>query len=599
MLTRYYWLIGFAAVFGFAHPVDTNQVRAAANDQRPGKTIADFTLVEPATGKSYSLSKLAANHQTIVFVFMGTVCPVNNQYMPRLNQITETYKSKGVIVLGINSNYADSAEAIAQHAKEWKLTFPVLRDENNRVSDQFGARLTPEAFVLDAKRQVRYHGRIDNQYARLYKKLEPTTHELTDALDALLADKTIAKTSTLVEGCYISRAPKPTSREVTFTKHIAPILQQHCQECHRSGQIAPMALVSYADAAAWAETIREVVETRVMPPWYASPKYGHFANERRVPEEAIKTLAAWVEAGCPEGNPKDLPPAKKYDSLTWQIGNPDLILPMDRPYNVPADTPKGGIPYQYFVLDPGFTEDMWVEKAEARAGEPSVVHHILAFIVPPRDRIDPDLPTFPLLPGVKQAQVLCGTAPGDMPTILPEGTARHIPAGSKIVLQMHYTPNGKAVQDRSSIGLVFAKTKPKHKVQAVPVFNERIRIPPHAAHHREESRYTFKQPGRIISLMPHMHLRGAEFRVNIVHATGKERTALWVPEYNFNWQLVYRLKEPIVMPKGSTMHCIAHYDNSENNPFNPDPARKVYWGDQTWQEMLIGWADVVWDKEIE
>ncbi|HEY8506527.1 MAG TPA: thioredoxin family protein [Gemmataceae bacterium] len=562
-----------------------------------GRTIDNFRLTDPRTGKPVALADFK-DRKAVAVVFLGTRCPVNNQYLPRLNQLQKEYAGKGVQILGINSNHIDSLEDVAAHAREHGIAFPVLKDLDGRAADRFGATMTPEAFVLDADRVVRYRGRIDDQYGRALKKLNPTTRELADALDAVLAGKPVAVAETEVAGCWIARRPIPNpNAKVSFTRDIAPLLQKHCQECHRPGQIGPMPLLTYADAAGWSETIRYVVEERFMPPWYADPKFGRFANDRRLPDADRELLLRWIDQGCPEGDPKDMPPPREFSS-EWRIGKPDLVLTMSEEFEVPAEMPEGGIPYKYFIVDPGFKEDVWVRRAEARAGAPDVVHHIVAFIVPPPDNIDPDYPNFPFLPGVKNARVLCGTAPGDMPTVLPEGTAIRIPAGSKIVFQMHYTPSGRAAKDRSRVGIVFAPGKPKREVITVPVFNHRIKIPPGEADYEVHSWFTFKHDGHIIALMPHMHLRGKDFKMSVVSPDGKEeRTILSVPNYNFNWQNAYRLAEPLPVPRGGKVHCVAHYDNSAANPHNPDPQAWVYWGDQTWQEMMIGWMDMVYDRE--
>jgi hypothetical protein len=254
---------------------------------------------------------------------------------------------------------------------------------------------------------------------------------------------------------------------------------------------------------------------------------------------------------------------------------------------VPAEAPRGGVPYKNFLIDTGFTEDRWIFRAEAKAGAPEVVHHIVAFILPPGKRFNQNDPS---------NQVLCGTAPGDMPLALRKDMAKRVPAGSKIVIQMHYTPNGRAQKDRSQIGIIFAPEPPRYEVRAIPIFNALFRIPPGADNHPVESSYTVRQDALLINLMPHMHLRGKDFRYEAVYPDGKKETLLSVPRYNFNWQSVYRLAEPKLLPQGTRIHCYAHFDNSANNPNNPDPKAAVWWGDQTWEEMMIGWIDLAWER---
>jgi hypothetical protein len=366
---------------------------------------------------------------------------------------------------------------------------------------------------------------------------------------------------------------------------VAAILQKNCQECHRPGQIGPFSLLTYDDAVAWADTIREVIEDQRMPPWYADPRYGHFANDRRLGPEDRKTLLGWLHNGTPKGNDKDLPPPRKFES-DWTIGKPDLILSMPEEFAVPATAPKNGIEYQFINIKTNFKEDRWVVRAEAKAGAPEVVHHIVMFIVEPGRKF---------VPKAGNAPVLCGTAPGDMPLILPPGTAKKIPTGSDLIFQMHYTPNGKAQKDRSSVGIIFAKEPPRRRVQTWPIHNPGLWIPAGADNYEMEASFKFKEDGYILNFMPHMHLRGKDFLYEAIYPDGKKEILLSVPRFNFGWQSVYRLAKPLPMPKGTTIHCVAHYDNSAKNPNNPDPTQAVFWGDQTWEEMMIGWMDFYYD----
>ena len=572
------------------------------------KTIDSFSLPDVRTGRPVALGDFNES-KAIVVVFLGTECPVNNAYLPRLAKLHQMYSGKGVQFLAVNSLKIDKPEQVAEHAKKNAIPFPVLTDGNQHVADLFDARRTPEAFVLDAKRAVRYRGRIDDQFGIDIFRAQPTKTELRDAIEAVLADKPAPVAETEVAGCLITRSQKATAdAKVTFTKDVAKILQKNCQECHRPGQIGPMPLLSFDDAEGWSAMIREVVADRRMPPWYADPKIGHFSNDRSLSAQDRETLLAWIDQGCAKGDEKDLPAPVSFPS-DWRIGKPDAIFTMTKPYEVPAEMPRLGIAYQYFVIETNFKEDMWVERAEARAGAPEVVHHIIAFVVPPRKSDEPVPPGPPVLPPLvpefKRATVLCGTAPGDMPLILRPGYARKIPAGAKIVLQMHYTPNGKAASDSSSIGLVFAKKPPERRVISIPVLQHRLSIPAGEANYLVESwgpfdmetRQTgFLEDAEVLGFMPHMHLRGKDFFIEAIHPDGRKEPLLSVPRFNFNWQNVYRFEKPLPAPKGTRIHCIAHFDNSDKNPNNPDPTQIVRWGDQTWQEMMIGWTDVAYRR---
>jgi peroxiredoxin len=549
------------------------------------KKIGNFTLVDPRDQTRVSLDGLKVK-KLVVVVFLGTECPINNAYLPTLADLHKQYATKGVQFLAVNSNHQDTAKRVAKHAKEHDVPFPVLKDKGSTVADLFDAKRTPEAILLDKDRVIRYRGRIDDQFGIDYRKPKPTRRDLAEAIDEVLAGKMVSQPSTAVAGCRIARGVKPSAQgTITYAKHVARILQKNCQECHRPGQVAPMPLLSYDDAAAWSATIREVVEEGRMPPWLADPRYGHFDNDRRLPKEDKETLLQWIESGCPKGDDKDLPPPREF-AKGWLIGKPDLVLSMEESHDVPATAPKDGVPYQYFTVPTNFKEDKWVVMAEARAGAPSVVHHVLVFILPPGKKFNPDSP---------ENRVLCGMAPGDTALRLPSGVAKKVPAGSKLVFQMHYTPDGTARKDRSSVGLIFAKKPPERSAETVAVVNPFFKIPPGDANFKVEATFQLPIDYQLMGFMPHMHLRGKDFLYEAIDPDGKKEILLSVPRYSFNWQLSYRLAKARPMPKGSKLHCVAHFDNSAGNPNNPDPKQEVTWGDQTWEEMMIGWMEIAVD----
>ncbi len=577
-------LLGMAAALSFVYAGDKE-----AGDKAPavlGRKIADFKLPD-AAGSPVDSAKFK-EAKALVVVFMGTECPISNAFMPRLADLSKQYARRGVQFLAINANRQDTPARVAAHAKENKLPFPILKDAGNRIADQFGAQRTPEAFLLDSDRIIRYHGRIDDQFGIGFKRSTPTRRDLAIAIDELLAGKEVVQAETQVMGCFIGRIAKTKEGgAITYSHQVSRILQQNCQECHRPGQIGPMSLSTYDDAVAWSDTIREVLQDGRMPPWFADPHFGHFANDRSLSAADKATLLAWISAGLPRGNDKDLPLARVFES-TWSIGKPDVIFSMPEEYAVPADMPKRGIPYQHFRVSTGFKEDRWVESAECRPGSNQVVHHIIVFVVPPGEDFFPGNPKTP---------VLTGTAPGDMPLILPAGMAKKIPAGSDLIFEMHYTPNGIAQKDRSSVGLTFSKEEPKYEVFTIPVSNPAFKIPPGADNYKVEQTYKFRRPALLLGFMPHMHLRGKDFLYEALYIDGKKETLLSIPHYNFNWQAGYRLAEPLSMTEGTKIHMVAHFDNSSKNPNNPDPAKTVTWGDQTWEEMMIGWMDLAYERK--
>jgi len=555
-------------------------LRADARPSAIGASAPAFSLPD-TTGQTVSLASLKSK-KAVVVIFMGTECVINNAYLPRLVEMQMEYGPRGVQILGINSNLQDSAEQVAEHARRNGLCFPVLKDEENAVADGFGAQRTPEVFLLDTDRKIRYHGRIDDQFGIGYKRAKPTTRELLTALDELLAGKPIAKPTSQLAGCIIARASKPRAEgSVTYTKHVARIMQQKCQECHRPGEAAPMSFLSYRDTMAWADTIREVLNERRMPPWHADPQYGHFANDRSLSNQDRATLLAWLDQGTPKGDNKDMPPPRAF-VRGWQIGKPDVVFEMPSAYNVPADMPRGGLPYQRFRVHTNFKQDRWVERAETRAGVPSVVHHIIIWVVAAGEDYQPGNP---------DTQLLCGTAPGDMPQILPPGTAKKIPAGADLIFELHYTPNGTAQKDRSRVGIIFARQEPKYEARTIGIANNEFQIPAGADNQPVEQWFQFPEDSQLLGFMPHLHLRGKDFKYSVIYPDGKQDILLSIPRYDFNWQSAYREAKPLLMPKGTKIHCEAHFDNSAKNLSNPDSTIPVRWGDQTWEEMMIGWID--------
>jgi peroxiredoxin len=558
----------------------------AADTERSGYRVDDFTLADTA-GKTHAL-KDYRDRKAVVVVFLGTQCPINNAFLPRLAELHKTYSGKGVAFLAVNANHQDTPQRIAEHAREHKLSFPVLRDQDNRVADIFRAERTPEAFVV-AGGKVVYRGRIDDQFGYRHRRDEPTTHELADALDDVLAGRPVRVAVTEVEGCVIARAVKTkTDGAVTFTKHVAAILQKNCQECHRPGQIGPMPLITYADAVDWSATMREVVDQGRMPPWHADPKHGKFANDRRLSKSDRETLISWIDGGMPRGDDKDLPRTPAFAD-GWRIGKPDAVFEMPLAYTVPPKSQRKSLRYQYSLVKTDFKEDVWVQAAEARPGNRKVVHHIIVYVQNPgrgRDRID----------GIGDG-FLAAYAPGDMPAIFPAGAAKKVAKGALLVFQLHYTPTGTEETDRSSVGLIFAKKPPPSEARTRSIAARGLSIPAGAPDHKVTSTTTFRQEIQLLSLLPHMHLRGKSFEYRAVFPDGQEQVLLRVPLYDFNWQTIYRLDKPLTLPAGTRINCLASFDNSAANKNNPDPKKNVRWGDQTWEEMMIGFVDYVYTSK--
>ena len=371
---------------------------------------------------------------------------------------------------------------------------------------------------------------------------------------------------------------KVANNSVTFAKDVAPIFYNSCTACHRPGEIAPMSLITYKDARPWAKAIREKIVSKEMPPWHADPKHGEWLNDRRLSQQAIDTIVAWVDGGAREGDPKDLPPAPKY-TAGWKIGKPDETFSAPE-QAVPAD---GVVSYQYITVPTNFKEDRWITAAEIRSTGSDAVHHVIVFFQEPGT-------------SRAEARLLVGFAPGEQPAMYAPGFARRVPAGSNLVFQIHYTPNGSATKDITTVGLIYAKEPVKYAVVTRPILQNNFLIPAGDSNYEVKSTYTFNEAAHLYSFMPHMHLRGKDFEYRAVFPDGTSKVLLSVPHYDFSWQTYYVTRDPVAVPKGTRIECVAHYDNSTNNKYNPDPTKAVRWGDQTWEEMMIGWMSFVYDN---
>ena len=617
-----------------------------------GDKVKDFSLRD-LQGAPHRLSSY--KKKAIVLAFNGIGCPISKLYASRLQRIHEEYGKKGLQVLGINANQQDGVRELRAFANKYGLSFPILKDHENVVADGLSAERTTEVFLLDSSLALRYRGRIDDQYTITQRSVglrkdRPEVRYLTEAIETVLAGKEVRTPRTEALGCVIGKKRRVRdATSITYHGHVEQIIQSKCQPCHRKGQIAPFELVSYDDAAGWAGMIREVVENRRMPPWHADPRYGRFSNDRSLSAEERTSLIRWVDNGTPRGDPEDGSPAVDFPG-DWQIGKPDAVFETPRAFHVPAE---GTVDYQYFTVKTSFEEDRWVQAMEIRPGHHAVVHHILIFCVDPKDPERSRRETRGGTRGYFAAMV-----PGERPIIYEEGLAKRLPSGATLIFQIHYTTNGKAVTDRSRIGMVFARKPVKHRVRTRSAVETRLRIPASAKGHEVSARYTFTRDARILSFLPHMHLRGSAFEYRAHHPARvkvskapwegsfhrrtierlrfdrRNSELIWVGElsdkhyealakvytskadrlaladlrkksrseillkvgpYDFGWQNTYRLAEPKRMERGSILEARATYDNSPSNPaLTRDMWNKeVRWGEQNWEEMMIGYFDVV------
>ena len=577
-------VIPLITALALAAVVPASRAKATPED-RIGETLKDVTLRD-MHGREAQLLDYHKG-KVLVVAYTGIGCPISDRYAPRLQALSKKFASKGVKFVGINANPKDRRKLIRREAKELGIKFPMLQDKNHELTEQLDAKTSTEVYVIDEDNVIRYRGMIDDQYAVGENRKKPKHRYLEKAIRAALKKTDPHITRTAAPGCLITRiTPKKSKRKgkITYSKHIAKIMQKNCVKCHRLGQIGPFPLTSYEKVSGWSAMIHSVVKQGRMPPWNADAEFdGKFLNQRKLSKKDKRRLLTWIENGMPRGNPKKDPPPKKWPKQ-WRIGKPNAIFSMKEAFLVPKE---GTVDYQYFEIQTNFPKDKWITAMEARPGAPEVVHHILAFIVDPKS----GPVNFNRL-GLEDGY-LCATVPGDTPSLFPKGSAKRLPAGSKLVLQVHYTTNGKAQRDRSKIGLIFARGPVTREVHTRGIYNFNFTIPAGDANYEVRSEFTADEDIEILALFPHMHTRGKSWTYVAHKPDGETVKLLSVKNYDFNWQESYICKKPIKIAKGTKIECIAHFDNSDQNFENPDPTKPVRWGEQTWEEMMIGYIDYV------
>lgn len=520
-----------------------------------------------------------------VYAFLGCDCPVAKLYGRRLEDLRQQFDLRGVEWIGVISNPQDSVDDIREFVKEVELQFPFVKDEDQSLAQAWKITRTAEVLLVNSQHEILYRGRIDDQYAPGISRSKTTREDLADAIRSLLDGKTPDIAVTEPVGCKIAYTKSsnpssdPNAVKVTYADDVAAVFNKHCTECHRQGEIGPFDITDTAELQGWSEMILETIDTGRMPPWHADPAHGSFKNSRSISTEEIDIVRQWVRAGAPLGDTSKLSPPKLSEQ-GWRLGRePDLVAQMNStPYSIPA---SGSVDYQYFVVDPKITEDRWVASAQVIPGDPSVVHHAIVFIRPPDDAE---------FIGIGW---LTAYVPGQVATRFPEGFARKIPAGSKLVFQMHYTPNGKATSDLSKIGLTFVdESKVTNEVFTVVGIDQDFEIPPGADNYSVVAKVPrFPKDGQLLAVSPHMHVRGKSFELRARRNSNTE-VLLSVPRYDFNWQHTYEWIDKIPLADIEGLEFTATFDNSEANPTNPAPGQFVMWGDQTWEEMAVAFFEV-------
>jgi hypothetical protein len=509
--------------------------------------------------------------KAFVLVFVDAGCPLAQRYLPTLQQIDADYRDKGLALIAVNSGALDSIPVTAALAVRHGCSFPFVKDFDAACARALGVTRTPECAVLDADRKICYRGRIDDQYRPTGSRSGATTHELRDALDAVLAGKNVAVTTTPVDGCPITRAEPPEKKGVTFVKDVAPILKAHCQECHRAGAVAPFTLQSYEQVKSRAKTIADVITDGRMPPWHAAPEF-EFANRRSLLDDEREVLLSWLRSpdrprGDDRAAPEPLPPARE-----WRIGMPDFVIPAQE-HALPA---AGDTPYQYAVLPAVFMHDTWVQGIEIKPDNPRVMHHCNMAYLKPGEKFG-------------AGSFITGQVPGGEAMSLPDGMAFRIPAGSVLGLQIHYVATGKPEKCRISVGFRYARGTVDKELHHLLMVTTRYTIPPFAPAYAVSAARQVPCDALGVGMFAHMHLRGKDITFKAKYPDGSDQELLLVPNYSFDWQQPYRWPAPgKKLPKGTRVECVAHYDNSAFNPFNPDPSATVRDGPQTSDEMMDG-----------
>jgi thiol-disulfide isomerase/thioredoxin len=519
-----------------------------------------------------------------VLFFMTNACPLARRYFPRVAELDQEYAEKGVKVVGVNVGPSETIMDMAWHGLEFDIHFPLLKDMDGETAKALGITRTPEVVILDKEMVLRYRGRVDDQYRLGGVRPEVSREDLKLALDELLAGKEVSEPETKSEGCSLTfpTVPEPET-PVTFSEHIAPIMFNNCTSCHRDGGGAPFPLSTYEEVSGKARMIEEVVREGRMPPWYAHPQFGTFENAMRLSDEEKMQVRQWLAAGKPQGDPAKMPEAPKFVEGEWQI-EPDLILTVANPVALPAE---GYVPYKYLFLPHKFEHDTWVQGIEIKPSNRDVVHH--ANLIFTKNQYE----------FTKDSQFLTGYVPGGLPAVLDANRALLIPKGALLALQVHYVTTGRVEKDQISVGLRFAKERiQKRSYYTMFEVLRDLKIPPYARAHKVVDAHVMDEPTTGIALFSHMHLRGRDMTFYAHYPDGETEVLMSLPNYNFNWQLTYMYPPgEKQIPAGTKIECVAHYDNSPFNPYNPDPSKTIEHGPQTIDEMFNGFYVYTKDNE--
>ena len=562
---------------------------------RVGELISDMAFTD-IDGTDSQLSDLMGERGLVV-VIRDVFCPVSRRYGGRLGRLEDEYRDRGFGFLYVNVNEADTPEVARDEIEAYGFDAPYVLDPTTPIAKELAAMTSTEVFVIDAARTLRYRGAVDDQYGIGFTKAEPTRNYVVDALAAVEAGAEVEVGGTIAPGCYLSLEDgEIAAQEITYHNRVSRIIQDNCQQCHRPTGVGPFPMMSYEDVYARRQMIEFMVSNRVMPPWHADRDSGPWGNDFSLSDSEIADLLSWLGEDAPEGDPADAPMPRHYVD-SWTIGEPDAVLQIEEPFTVPAE---GQVDYQYTYVKTDFAEDRWVRAMEILPTAPRVTHHVLVFIESPevRQRLrdaetdeERDAARRDWQGGIDT--YFASAVPGQPGIVFPDGMGKKLPAGAWLKFQIHYTADGREAIDQSRIAFIFADEPVHTEVLTSSAFDTEFLIPAGAERHEVSAVYEFNQDADLLSLFPHTHLRGTEFYFELIYPDGTVENVLPISRYDFNWQLHYEFQEPKRVPAGTQMRVTGVFDNSAGNPANPDPTVAVEFGEQTWEEMLIGYVNWV------
>lgn len=537
--------------------------------------VMNFALPD-AQGRLHELRRTEA--KSIVLFFTINECPIARQSYAKLRALRKQFEGDGIEFWIINADDSETAAKMEKEARDHGAgSTPVLRDDAQGVTRMLGVKRSCEAIAISTKDfKIFYRGAVDDQLTEGARKPASTNNYLQQAIQEFVAGKPITRPSSVVRGCLISI---DTPEKISYAQDIAPLLERKCVECHSAGNIGQWSMSNHARVKAKSAMMQEVLLARRMPPWGADPNFGKFSNDRSLTTAEKRLLLRWVESGSPRGEGEDYLTTVKPPNRLWPLGQPDMVVALPKPQEIPAN---GVLPYRHVKVPLSLTNDIWIGAVAIQPGNLECTHHVIPRITYPKQGKT----------NTETAESLEGWSPGKTFIRFPQGTGKQIRPGAVIDIELHYTATGKPETDSTEIGLYLLKEKPPLYYESRLAINMDLNIPPGESDLRTHAMTGFKRDTMLYTLVPHMHNRGSWMKYEALYPDGRHELLLHVPRYDFNWQMEYVLAEPKKMPAGSWILCTGGFDNSSLNPHNPDPQKRVHWGEQSWDEMFIGFMNV-------